>query len=98
MPATARPAVDRAPVSTAPPTAARRTLLRYSIALAGILYLDRVCISQSQGAISAELGLSKNQMGDIMMAFALAYAIFEVPGGWLGDRVGPRKVITRIVV
>ena len=92
------PVSARVPIASEAPTNARRTLLRYSIALAGILYPDRVCISQSQGAISAELGLSKNQMGDIMMAFALAYAIFEVPGGWLGDRVGPRKVITRIVV
>ena len=37
-------------------------------------------------------------MGFIMMMFSLAYAIFEVPGGWLGDRIGPRKVITRIVI
>lgn len=88
----------RAPVASEAPSNARGTLLRYSILLAGLLYLDRVCISQSQGAISAELGLTKNQMGDIMMAFALAYTIFEVPGGWLGDLIGPRKVITRIVV
>jgi MFS family permease len=80
------------------PTTARRTLLWYSASLAALLYLDRVCISQSQSAISAELGLTKNAMGPIMSAFSLAYLIFEVPGGWLGDRIGPRAVITRIVV
>ena len=80
------------------PTRASRTLLWYSVALAVILYLDRVCISQSQAQISAELGLSKQQMGIVMMMFSLAYAIFEVPGGWLGDRIGPRAVLTRIVV
>ena len=57
-----------------------------------------MCISQSQADISAELGLTKQQMGIVMMMFSLAYAIFEVPGGWLGDRIGPRAVLTRIVV
>ena len=80
------------------PTRASRTLLWYSVILAVILYLDRVCISQSQADISAELGLTKQQMGIVMMMFSLAYAIFEVPGGWLGDRIGPRAVLTRIVV
>ena len=63
------------------PTRASRTLLWYSVVLAVILYLDRVCISQSQADISAELGLTKQQMGIVMMMFSLAYAIFEVPGG-----------------
>jgi MFS transporter, ACS family, glucarate transporter len=85
-------------VSAAIPTTASRTLMRFAVLLAALLYLDRVCISQSQSLISAELGLSKTDMGFIMMMFSLAYAIFEVPGGWLGDRIGPRKVITRIVV
>jgi sugar phosphate permease len=80
------------------PTTAGRTLLNYSVLLAALLYLDRVCISQSQSLISAELGLSKVEMGVVMMMFSLAYAIFEVPGGWLGDRIGPRKVLTRIVL
>ncbi len=84
--------------SHAIPTTASRTLMRFAVVLAALLYLDRVCISQSQSLISAELGLSKTDMGFIMMMFSLAYAIFEVPGGWLGDRIGPRKVITRIVI
>jgi hypothetical protein len=44
--------------SSETPTRAGRTLLWYSVTLAVILYLDRVCISQSQANISAELGLS----------------------------------------
>ena len=100
MPAAARPAevIARAGAPLAAPSHGRRTLLRYSLALAALLYLDRVCISQSLPTISAELGISKNDMGVVMMAFSLAYAIFEIPGGWLGDRIGPRAVITRIVV
>ena len=45
----------------------------------------------------AELGLSKLQMGMIYGMFALAYGLFEIPMGWYGDRVGQRRVLTRIV-
>lgn len=44
-----------------------------------------------------ELGLSKIQMGLAFTAFGWAYALFEIPGGWLGDRIGPRKVLMRVV-
>ncbi len=84
--------------TTETPTRAGRTLLWYSVVLAVILYLDRVCISQSQADISRELGLTKTDMGFVIMMFSLAYDIFEVPGGCLGDRIGPRAVLTRVVV
>ena len=48
--------------------------------------------------ISADLGFSRTEMGSIFAAFALAYAAFEVPGGWMGDAMGPRKVLMRIVI
>ena len=41
--------------------------------------------------ISKEYGFSKVTMGIIFSAFIWAYALFQVPGGWLGDRFGPRK-------
>jgi len=66
--------------------------------LAGILYVDRVCISQAGPTIQEEFHLTKEQMGTVYSAFTLAYALFEIPGGWLGDRFGVRKVLTRIVV
>jgi sugar phosphate permease len=62
--------------------------------LAAILYVDRVCISQSQHLISDELQLSKKQMGLALTIFGVAYGLFEVPGGWLADRFGPRRVLT----
>src|SRR5215813_13677288 len=37
-------------------------------------------------------------MGNVFAAFALAYALFEIPGGWMGDWMGPRKVLMRIVI
>ena len=65
--------------------------------LAIIQYLDRVCISQAAPAISRDLGLSTVQMGWVFSVFTWAYALFEIPGGWLGDRIGPRRVLMRIV-
>jgi MFS family permease len=63
-----------------------------------ITYVDRVCIAQAAPSIQAELGLTAGQMGLAFSAFAWAYALFEIPGGWLGDRIGPRKVLMRVVI
>ena len=72
-------------------------MLFFAVTLAIITYVDRVCISQAAGTMQAELGLTKIQMGYAFTAFGWAYAIFEIPGGWLGDRIGPRKVLMRVV-
>ncbi len=84
-------------MSSLPPTRARNIVLLFAIALAVITYLDRVCISQAAPAIQAALGLDKVQMGYAFAAFGWAYALFEIPGGWLGDRIGPRRVLMRVV-
>jgi sugar phosphate permease len=63
-----------------------------------ITYLDRVSISNAAPLISHEFGFSKATMGVIFSAFVWAYALCQVPGGWLGDRFGPRKVLTVIMV
>ena len=62
-----------------------------------ITYLDRICISAAAPRISHDLGLTDMQLGYVFSIFALSYAIFELPAGWLGDRVGQRKVLARIV-
>src|SRR6185295_13787749 len=79
-------------------TRARHKLLRFTFALSIITYVDRVCISTAAGSISGELHLTKAQMGWVFSAFTIAYAIFEIPSGRLGDTIGPRKVLTRIVL
>jgi MFS family permease len=81
-----------------PPTRTRYWVIVFAIALAVIQYLDRVCISQAAPYISADLGLSTKQMGYVFSAFTLAYALFEIPTGWLGDQIGPRKVLLRVVL
>ncbi|HET6219912.1 MAG TPA: MFS transporter [Acidobacteriaceae bacterium] len=73
-----------------------RVLLLVTLA-SGITYLDRVCLSAAAPAIMRDLRLSSIQMGYAFSVFSLAYGIFEIPMGWLGDRLGQRKMITRIV-
>jgi MFS family permease len=62
-----------------------------------ITYLDRVNISTAAPVISKEFGFDKVTMGVIFSAFVWSYALFQVPGGWLSDRFGARKVLTGVV-
>lgn len=68
-----------------------------AVLLAAITYLDRVCISVMAPSVMRDLGLSRVQMSFVFSAFTLAYGIFEIPTGWWADRIGPRRVLTRIV-
>src|SRR4051812_14158166 len=76
----------------------RYRVLAFTVALAGITYLDRVCIAQTAQDMMRELSLSKQQMGFVFSAFTIAYAVFEMPTGAWGDRIGTRRLLTRIVV
>jgi MFS family permease len=80
------------------PSRARYWVIVFAVTLAILSYIDRVAISQAAPTISRDLHLSKQQMGLIFGAFALSYALFEVPSGWLGDYMGPRSVLIRIVI
>jgi ACS family glucarate transporter-like MFS transporter len=80
------------------PTNVRYVVLAWACSLSMITYIDRVCISRVAGDMTRDLGLTSQQMGWIFSAFALAYAAFEVPSGWLGDKFGPRLVLCRIVL
>jgi len=76
----------------------RRTLLILIFTLTIITYLDRLAISAAMPTMSREFGFTPTQKGDIFSAFSIAYALFEIPSGWLGDRFGARLALTRIVV
>jgi MFS transporter, ACS family, glucarate transporter len=80
------------------PTRARYRMLAFALAMMAVAFLDRVCISTAAPAIQEDLGLGDAQMGYVFSAFTLAYALFEVPSGWLADRYGARWMLTRIVV
>jgi len=62
--------------------------------LSAVAYLDRVNISIAGSSIAAEYHLSNVQLGWIFSAFLVGYALFQTPGGWLADRLGPRRVLT----
>lgn len=61
-------------------------------------YLTRHCIAVANTTIQAELGLSVEQMGWILGSFSFGYFIFQVPGGWLGNRIGTRAAFPLISV
>ncbi len=97
------PSEEQASASTAPqaevrPTRARYWVIVFAVTLAIIQYIDKVCISQAAPFIQQDLHLSKKQMGWVFGAFTLAYALFEIPAGYLGDRFGPRRVLLRIAL
>jgi len=63
-----------------------------------LLYVDRVGISAAQESIALDLQLSEQQMGWVLSAFALGYALCQAPAGWLADRFGPRLILSMVVV
>src|SRR5690242_2161149 len=84
-------------------TASRASRVRYAVfaflcVLSFLTYFDRFSIMRVQGDVQRDLRMNPQQMGWIFSIFWLAYALFEMPGGWLGDRFGARKTLTRIVL
>jgi MFS family permease len=88
------------PLAGERPTNVRFVVMLFLVSLAFLTYFDRVCISSPRvvDGMKADLGITKQQMGWIMGAFWLAYALFELPAGWMGDRFGARSTLTRIVL
>ncbi|HVE42365.1 MAG TPA: MFS transporter [Planctomycetota bacterium] len=84
------------------PSRARFNVLYFGIAIAVIQYIDRVCISWAMPEIRESLKLVGKEhddaVGYIFGAFTVAYALFEIPTGWLGDRFGTRKTLVRVVL
>jgi MFS transporter, ACS family, glucarate transporter len=76
----------------------RHRVLTLLATLSVLTYLDRVCISVAGPRIQSELHLSARDWGLVTGAFAIAYALFEIPSGYLADRFGARAMLTRIVL
>lgn len=83
--------------SAQPPTRARHGVVGFCCALAVVTYLDRACIGVLSGDIRRDLGLDMRQMSYVFSAFTLAYAVFEVPSAWWGEKIGARLALARIV-
>lgn len=75
----------------------RHRVLFMLFLLSIITFLDRVCMNVVSKYVKADLHLDNQSFGYILGAFSLAYALFELPTGILGDRIGPRKILTRVV-
>lgn len=59
-----------------------------------VTYIDRVNISVAGVEIMPAIGLTKVQLGTVFSSFVFGYALFQIPGGWLGDRWGSRRTLT----
>src|SRR5947209_6598733 len=68
------------------------------VILFAITYLDRVCISVAGPRMQEDLHISPIGWGWVTGIFTLSYCLFEIPTGALGDRIGPRRVLTRVVL
>lgn len=75
------------------PTRVRYGMIAATTAVAVLLYLDRVCLSILSEQLGFDLDLTDREFADLTSAFFWAYALFQIPAGWLGDRYGPRKVL-----
>lgn len=84
--------------TTPVPTRTRWTILSLLLLISIITYIDRVNISVTARQMMPALGLTEIEMGQIFSAFVFGYALFQIPGGWLGDRWGPRRVLTLAVI
>jgi MFS transporter, ACS family, glucarate transporter len=73
-------------------------LVFWLFVLSAVSFLDRVNISVASSAIAAEYHLTDVQLGWVFSAFLWGYALFQTFGGWLADRVGPRRVLTAGVI
>ncbi|MGE0815990.1 MAG: MFS transporter [Vicinamibacterales bacterium] len=75
----------------------RRGVIGLLVLLFALLYLDRVCISVAGPRMQEDLGIDPVGWGWVTGIFTLAYCVFEIPTGVMGDRLGARRVLTRIV-
>ena len=80
------------------PTFARHIVLWLTVFFYMNTYMDRVVISVAAPSIQEEFGFSLVTMGWIFAAFQLSYALFQIPVAWLGDRIGPRRALSIIII
>src|ERR1700761_8457710 len=86
------------PASSA--THVRYALLGVATANAFLLYLDRICMTTVVHTPSFlhELRLDEGNVGDVLSSFFFAYALGQLPAGWLADRFGPRRMLVAYIV
>jgi MFS family permease len=76
----------------------RRLVLGFLAALSIITFIDRLAIAVTGPSIQKDLGISPEQWGWVLSAYVIAYAVFEIPSGAMGDKHGYRKELRRITI
>ncbi len=85
-------------IPTASPTIVRWRIVALIFMVYVLMFVDRINISIAAKHIIPEYNLTQVEFGAIFSAFVLAYALAQIPGGWLSDRFGPRRVIAWAVI
>jgi MFS transporter, ACS family, glucarate transporter len=80
------------------PTRVRWAMVGMLTLITALTYIDRLNLGIAGNYIQDEFHLSTQTMGWVLSAFVLGYALFQVPGGWAGDRLGPRSILTFAIV
>src|SRR3954471_22423671 len=88
----------RPPPSVLRPTWVRHQVLAVACSLAVLTYVQRQGFVAGTPFIKRDLGLDDQQIGWLASAWLVAYGIFQVPGGLLGDRLGARRLLTLLVL
>jgi len=86
------------PTTSVQPSSVRWVVVVLLAATAGLTYIDRLNLGIVAKHVQEEYKFSTETMGWILGAFSLGYAIFHIPGGWLADRFGPRKVLVGAIL
>jgi ACS family glucarate transporter-like MFS transporter len=79
-------------------TNVRWQVLAFLFLISITTYVDRVNVAVAGALMGRELGLARVELGAIFSAFVFGYALFQIPGGWLGDRFGHRRVLAFALV
>ena len=86
------------PAITPRPTHSRHVVLALVVGAYMITYMDRVNLASAVPVIQRDMGFSMITIGWIFASFRWGYALFQIPGGWLGDRIGGRRALSLVVV
>src|SRR5579862_5390901 len=90
-------AIQPTPATGMRPTHVRHIVLGLTVLAYMITYMDRQVLAVARPVIRDELGISLVMMGWITFGFRMAYALFQIPGGWLGDKIGARRGLSIVV-
>lgn len=80
------------------PTRVRWRIYALLLLVVTLTFIDRFNMNVAAKYVQQEFGLTDLEIGSLLSAFALGYALFQAPGGWLGDRLGPRRVLTGAIL